>query len=135
MALLTQAGSHGSRRIPIYPGVRNIRFVSGARSLTPPAGGAGHATLLEPWPRIDLDIRPMLTVAFAGEPVATVRIVFDVLEEAHSPPVLSSDRSLSFYSTEISATTEAADATHVRKSAAEERHGVSLSHSCLGTSA
>jgi hypothetical protein len=82
--LLTQAGSHGSRRIPIYPGVRNIRFVSGA--LKPDASGRAvlaTLTLLEPRPRIDLDIRPMLTVAFAGEPVATDRIVFDVLEEAH----------------------------------------------------
>jgi hypothetical protein len=80
--LLTQAGSHGSRRIPIYPGVRNISFVSGGLK----ADATGRAalamlTLLEPRPRIDLDIRPMLTVAFADEPVARDRIVFDVLEE------------------------------------------------------
>ena len=81
--LLTQAGSHGSKRIPIYPGVRTIEFVSGA--LRPdPTGRAVLAklTLLEPAAHIELDIRPQLTVAFADEPVARDRIALDVLDEA-----------------------------------------------------
>ncbi len=81
--LLTLAGSHGSKRIPIYPGVRNISFVSGA--LQPDATGRAvlaRLTLLEPKPQIELDIRPQLTVAFGDEPVAKDRIALDVLDEA-----------------------------------------------------
>jgi len=81
--LLTQAGSYGSRRLPIYPWVRTISFVSGALR-TDATGRAvlANLTLLEPQPSIDLDVRPMLTVAFADEPVATDRIALDVLDEA-----------------------------------------------------
>jgi len=38
-------------------------------------------TLTERQPRLRLDIRPMLTIAFADEPVAQDRIAFDVLDE------------------------------------------------------
>jgi hypothetical protein len=81
--LLTQAGSHGSKRIPIYPGVRTIKFVSGALR----ADASGRAvlarlTMLEPTTHIELDIRPQLTVAFADEPVARDRLALEVLDEA-----------------------------------------------------
>lgn len=81
--LLTQAASHGSRRIPIYSGVREIHFTSGAllpddRNRTVLA----KMTLTEPRHQFYLDIEPMLTVAFAGEPVAQNRIALDVLDEA-----------------------------------------------------
>lgn len=80
--LLTQAASYGSRRIPIYPGVRGMSFTKGtlkpdARNRAPLA----RITLTAPQPRIDLDIRPMLTIAFGAEPVAQDRIAFDVLDE------------------------------------------------------
>jgi hypothetical protein len=80
--LLTQAASYGSRRIPIYPGVRTIDLTSGA--LRPDGENRAvlaRITLTEPKPRIHLDIRPILTVAFADEPVARDRIAFDVLDE------------------------------------------------------
>jgi hypothetical protein len=81
--LLTQAASHGSRRVPIYSGVREIHFTSGAllpddRNRTVLA----KMTLTEPRHQFDLDIEPMLTVAFADEPVAQNRIALDVLDEA-----------------------------------------------------
>jgi hypothetical protein len=80
--LLTQAGSYGSTRIPVYPGVQQIRFTSGAlRRDTSGRAELARLTLTEPRPRIDLDIRPMLTIAFADEPVARDRIVFEVLDE------------------------------------------------------
>ena len=81
--LLTQAASHGSRRVPIYSGVREIHFTSGAllpddRNRTVLA----KMTLTELRHQFDLDIEPMLTVAFADEPVAQNRIALDVLDEA-----------------------------------------------------
>jgi hypothetical protein len=80
--LLTQAASHGSRRLPIYPGVREINFTSGP--LLPDDRNRAvlaKVTLIEPRDHIDLDIQPMLTVAFADEPVARNRIALDVLDE------------------------------------------------------
>lgn len=81
--LLTQAASHSSRRMPIYSGVREIHFTSGAllpddRNRTVLA----KMTLTEPQHQFDLDIEPMLTVAFGDEPVARNRIALDVLDEA-----------------------------------------------------
>jgi hypothetical protein len=80
--LLTQAASHGSRRIPIYPGVREISLTTGA--LLPDERNRAvlaNMILTEPRRHIDLEIRPMLTVAFADEPVAQNRIALDVLDE------------------------------------------------------
>lgn len=72
--LLTQAGSHGSRVIPVYPGVN---FTTGA--LRPDTGGRArlaNLTLTDPRQYVDLDLAPMLTIAFADEPVARDKIVF-----------------------------------------------------------
>jgi hypothetical protein len=48
-----------------------------------PSGRARLAslTLTDPQQRVDLDLAPMLTVAFADEPVARGKIVFDVLDD------------------------------------------------------
>src|SRR5260370_1536030 len=81
--LLTQAASHGSRRVPIYSGVREIHFTSGA--LLPDNRNRSvlaKMALTESRRQFDLDIEPMLTVAFADEPVAQNRIALDVLDEA-----------------------------------------------------
>jgi hypothetical protein len=80
--LLTQAGSHGSRVIPVYAGVKTISFTTGA--LRPDAAGRAplaSLTLTEPRQHVDLDLSPMLTIAFADEPAARDKIVIDVLDD------------------------------------------------------
>lgn len=80
--LLTQAGSHGSRVIPVYPGVKTISFATGA--LRPDTGGRArlaNLTLTDPRQHVDLDLAPILTIAFADEPVARDKIVSSVLDD------------------------------------------------------
>jgi len=77
--VLTQAGTHGSRIIPIYPGVREINFTSGAlRRDDRNRSSLAKILLIEP--NLNLDIDLQLTVAFADEPVAQDQIVHTVLD-------------------------------------------------------
>jgi hypothetical protein len=81
--LLTQAATHGSRALPVYPGLGPYKAEFRRGGLGPGAGNRAKLATISletAMPSVDIEFHPALTIAFAEHDIARNAFVIETLD-------------------------------------------------------